>query len=414
MRSRVFLVGQLARVAVQGLYFVALARLLGVDDYGAVASLLAVVAAVQPFSSLGAISLIMPNVARDPRSARTQWANCLTIVVASGSLGSLLLLVLSDALVPDRVSRLVVLAVAVSDLVLVRIVEGAAYLHNALEHAAGAAMLPVVVQAARAVSLALLVLGGGLDAWAVSYSLAVVPVAAVVVVRTTRRVGRARPDMGSYLRQSRVGLALTVGQASMTLNNDVDKVVLGRASTLEVTGLYAAAYRLIDMSYAPIRALLSAANPEMWRAGTDGRLSDVLAVARRRLLTRLTAYGVAWTCLVVVLAPLLPLVLGRSFDGSVVILRLLAPLVLVKGLQYLLSDSLACAGRHRERTTAQIVVVVLNLVLCLLLTPIWGWAGAVAATYAAEGLLLATFLLLAVRVVRAERAMSATLVNGDS
>jgi O-antigen/teichoic acid export membrane protein len=305
-----------------------------------------------------------------------------------------------------------VLAVAVSDLVLVRIVEGAAYLHNALENAAGAAALPVLVQVARAVSLLLLLLDadGGLRLWAASYCLAVVPVTGAVLVSTARRVGPGRPDLPGYLRQARVGLALTVGQASMTLNNDVDKVVLGRVASLATTGLYAAAYRLVDMSYAPVRALLSAANPEMWRAGASGRLTDVLAVARRRLLARLVAYGVGWTCVVLVLAPVLPLVLGSSFEGSVVILRALAPLVLVKGLQYLLSDSLACAGRHRERTAAQVAVVVLNLGLCLALTPVWGWAGAVVATYVAEGLLLAVFLLLAVRTVRAERA--GTLLKG--
>lgn len=397
--------GQVGRVLAQGAYFILLARLMGADQYGAAAAVLALAAAIQPFSSMGTLQLVLRNVSRDPSSAALQWANCRAMILVSGSVLAAALVAGATWVAPHQVSLGAVAMAAFSDLVLVRLTDGAGSLFVALGRSTSASIFPVAVQASRIAGLLLVVALFPLtvDTWAAAYVLSTLPPIGVAAVRASRLAGHSRPSFRAYVLDARVGLALTVGTASMTVNNDVDKAVLGRLSTLEATGLYSAAYRVVDMSCAPLRALLTAAAPEMWRAGDGGRLVDVLGVARRRLLLPVVAYCSIGAGAMAVTAPLLPTVLGPSFGGSVVLLRLLSVLLLIKGLQYLVGDSLACAGLHGVRTFAQLAIAFLNTVLCICLIPSWGLDGAIVATFFCDASLLALFLLTAFGAVRKQR-----------
>src|ERR1700688_2102916 len=57
--------GQALRLVIQTLYFIEIARSLGVRNYGAFISVVALVAIVYPFGSLGSGSLLIKSVARD-------------------------------------------------------------------------------------------------------------------------------------------------------------------------------------------------------------------------------------------------------------------------------------------------------------------------------------------------------------
>ena len=54
----------------------------------------------------------------------------------------------------------------------------------------------------------------------------------------------------------REGFYFAASQTAQTVYNDIDKTMLARLSTLEATGIYGAAYRIIDVSFVPVSALL--------------------------------------------------------------------------------------------------------------------------------------------------------------
>jgi O-antigen/teichoic acid export membrane protein len=93
-----------------------------------------------------------------------------------------------------------------------------------------------------------------------------------------------------------------------------------------------------------------------------------------------------------------PLILGPEYARTAEALRWLAPLPILKGLHYFLSDSLTGAGHQGLRTAIQAGVAAFNVLLNLWIIPAYSWRGAAWSSLASDGLLLcgvsaAVFLL---------------------
>jgi O-antigen/teichoic acid export membrane protein len=203
--------------------------------------------------------------------------------------------------------------------------------------------------------------------------------------------------------------------SSQTIYNDVDKALLAKLSTLQATGIYSAAYRIVDMSYVPMRSLISVTYPDMLRAG-EGGLRPVLGVVRKRLALPAAAYCVAGTVAMIAAAGLVPLVLGDTFESSIPALRALSVLLIFKGLHFVAADTLTSANQQGARTVVQIGIAVLNVVLCLAIIPDYGWQGAVAVSLICDGLLaLALWGIIGWRVrglAREDAALTQHVVDG--
>ena len=77
--------------------------------------------------------------------------------------------------------------------------------------------------------------------------------------------------------------------SAQTVYNDIDKTMLARFSTLDATGIYAAAYRIIDVSFTPVRSVLNAAYANFFRHGKGG-----IAVSysyAKRILPKVMGYS---------------------------------------------------------------------------------------------------------------------------
>jgi O-antigen/teichoic acid export membrane protein len=77
------LLGQGANVLLQAGYFVLLARLLGVREYGVFAGAFAVVNLITPYSTLGAGMLFMRHVMVDRARAAVYWGNSVAITAVA-------------------------------------------------------------------------------------------------------------------------------------------------------------------------------------------------------------------------------------------------------------------------------------------------------------------------------------------
>lgn len=383
------LAGQVARIGVQGGYFILLARTLGAHEFGAVAAVLALVALLIPYSNLGSALLLVKNVSRDTATASIQWANTVALTLLSGGALAVLLALAAPLVTAQGISPWAVAAVGISDLVCARLIESSAGLYQVTGRVGHSASLQAILQGARLVALTLLVMtpwAVHLENWAVSYLAASVAVAVGFGIASSRHAGVTRPQLSHYWAEWRTGALFSVGMSSQTVYNDVDKAFLAKLSTLEATGVYSAAYRIIDMSYVPMRALISASYPAMMRAGRDG-LRAVLRVVRRDIALPAAAYCVVGTTAMIAGADVVPLVLGDSFQSSVPALRLLAVLLIFKGLHYVAADTLTSANEQGARTIIQVGIAALNVALCLVLIPRYAWHGAVAASLVCDGLL---------------------------
>jgi len=238
----------------------------------------------------------------------------------------------------------------------------------------GAAVLPFAVARPTVSSWTMLYLATGVIAAAYSF------------VAVTRTLGRPEFALRMSRAEFKEGFYFAIGLASQTIYNDVDKTMLVRLSGLEAAGIYGAAYRIIDASFAPIGSLIYAAYARFFRHGAHG-LPEGIRFARK-LLAYSVPYGLLTTAVLALVSPVLPKLLGADFADSTAALRWLSPLILFKCIHYFYADSLAGAGFQGIRAAVQLGVAGVNVVLNLWLMPPYSWRGAAWASLVSDGLLL--------------------------
>ena len=175
------------------------------------------------------------------------------------------------------------------------------------------------------------------------------------------------------------------------------------------TGLYAAAYRIVQLGMVPLGALANTTHVQFLRPSTEPR--HYLKLALRYSVVAL-AYGVVFAIAVIVVAPLFPLLVGQEFEGSVEIVRWLSPIVLLRGLGLYSLNALLGLGRTGIRTGIVVANAAIGVVLFIVLIPGRGWEGAAIATLVTEAMqVLMTWSALVVLQARADRALDAS--EGD-
>jgi O-antigen/teichoic acid export membrane protein len=400
-----FFAGNGVRLLLQAAYFVVIARALGVAQYGAFIGSVALMALVAPFSSWGTGFLLIKNVVHDrTRFARYYGAAlCLTTLIGV----SLVVLVTAASVLiwGNSLAVRVLLLVGISDVILVRILELAAQAFTAIELLRRNSELYIVLSVARtiaALSFALMVPTRTAAAWALLYLLSALLASIYSVVVIIRTFELPRLTVRLSHSEVREGFYFSVAQVSQTIYNDIDKAMLVRFSGLGATGIYGAAYRIVDASFAPVSAVVHAAFPRFFRHGESG-VSGGLRFAKLLIASSAT-YGLVATVVLYLGAPAVPLVLGKGFASAALALRWLSPLVLIRSIHYFLADALTGAGLQALRTVIQLLVVIINVVLNLWLIPAYSWSGAAWASIATDGTLALAMLggiVLAQRQTRA-------------
>jgi len=384
------ILGHGSRTLVQMAYFVIIARALGAQGYGAFVGVTALAAILAPFSGWGASHLLVRNVARDPESFRHGWGAALSRSLVSGLLLVALVVLISGLVLPASVSPVLVLLVAVSDLLFARTLDACGFAFLAFQRLAWTARLQVLLSVFRlAAALPLLAVPSLAtpSRWAVLYLASTALSAAVGVWIVSRKLGAPRFRLSDVTSDLRQGFFFSMSTSSQNAHNDLDKTMLARLGTLEATGIYSAAYRLIQVSFTPIRSLGYASYARFFQHGTAG-LAGSLRFARK-LVVYAAGYGLVAGGAIFLAAPLLPYVLGEDYREAVGAVRWLSVLPLLKATQYFAADALTGAGFQGARTGVQLCVVAVNVLLNLALIPQYSWQGAAWASIASDALLLA-------------------------
>jgi len=394
------LAGQGSKLAIQALYFTLIARALGVRNYGAFVGVVGLVGILSPFGTLGSGYLLIKNVARDPGQFRENWSAALSTTAISSSLLFGLVLLLSRFLLPATIPLRIVMFVAGADLFGTGITGICGQAFMAFERMRWTASFNVLQSTSRtvaAVALAGLYPRPSALQWGSFYFASTIVVALVALATVVIKLGMPKFVWARGWPEIREGLYFSINQSAETVYNDIDKTMLARLATLEATGIYGAAYRLIDVSFAPVWSLIAAAYPNLFRVGAEG-IAATLTYAKP-LFLRALAYAAFLALVVVACAGILPLVLGSEYQRCVEALRWLAVLPLFRVIHVFLSDSLSGAGYQGLRSAIHVGVAVFNALINLWLIPAYTWRGAAWSSICSDALLAlciaaAVFLLM--------------------
>ena len=372
----------------QALYFVLLARALGVTSYGAFTAAVAVAALAAPFSALGTNILMVKNVARSQETASTHFFRAVFYTIAGGITLTFVLALLGPFIVPSDVSPWALAAIASADLIGLKLIELAGYMWQAVGTSKPLAVLPTLMNLLRLSAVLLVGLIGvdvTVNTWAFAYLLATLPLGVIVVIVTMSRQGNIAVNFKISVEELKEGFLFSVGLASQNSYNDLDKAMLAKLISSASAGVYSAAYRVIDMAYTPVRSVAAAAYPLFFREG-EGGLRQALKLTRK-IAPMVLPLALLGAVAVWFLAPYSPLVLGSEYDEAVGVIRMLAPLILIRSVSFLAADTLMGSGYQGFRTGAQIGIAIVNLVMNVILIPIHGIAGAIISSLLCEAIL---------------------------
>ncbi len=401
--------GQGLRLVIQAMYFMAIARSLGVSNYGAFVGVTALVGVTFPFGSLGSGHLLIRQVARDRNKFPLAWGEALATTSLVSSALVLLILMTARFTLPSSIPLQLVFLVAISDLFGLSVITIASQAFQAFELLKWTAAINVLISASRlagAIIMIALVRHPSPLQWGYVYG-GSTAVAAIIAFRmVTAQLGLPKFALRRSWRQIKDGLYFSVSLASQSIYNDLDKTMLARLSTLGATGIYGAAYRIIDVSFAPVLALLHASYPGFFRKGQMG-LAETLPYTRS-LLIRAVSYSLGACLLLMLTAGLIPTFLGGEYAGAVEALRWLAPLPVLKAVHYFLSDTLTGTGYQALRSSIQASVAVFNVLINFWLIPTYSWRGAAWASLASDGL-LAVSVAIAVAILALRPGTAVTI-----
>jgi O-antigen/teichoic acid export membrane protein len=383
------LLGQGLRLVCQALYFTVIARSLGASKYGAFVGVIGLVGILSPFGTLGSGYLLIKNVARD----RHQFSKNLGTALATTSVSSSILfgavLLLSRFILPVAIPIRLVAFVAASDLFATSISDlcGLAFVaFDRLKWTASISVLLSVSRLAAAVILAARHHSPSALQWGEYYFCSTSVVAAVALLLTVMKLGAPSFGFSRAFAEAREGFYFSVTLSAQTIYNDIDKAMLARLGTLEATGIYGAAYRLVDVSFAPVASLLAAAYANFFRVGVGG-ISATLRYAKP-LMVRALGYATLVAIALLASAGIVPYILGGQYRLTVEALRWLAILPIFKAVHFFLSDALAGAGYQGLRTAIHVGVAVFNVLLNLWIIPAYSWRGAAWSSIASDALLV--------------------------
>ncbi len=382
------LLGQVGRAGLQAVYFVLVARSLGVEGFGAFSGVLAIVAAIAPFATLGMGHLLVRDVVRDPAVFRAAWGKSLRITLTSGIALLVITIGLARLILPTRIPTLLVLLLASSDVVFARLVDLAGQAYQGCHRVNRMVAVQWVLSVARLTGLivTLVIISNPTPTqWATVYLLATVLSAVIAVVAASRELGLPALGTRASALNYRDGALFTVTVSAANVYNDIDKALLPRLSTLEASGLYSAAYKVLFLATLPLMSLLQASYARFFKHGSEG-IRGGLQFARR-LAPGALGYGALASIGLFVCAPVLPWILGPAYAASVDAVRLLSIVPLFKAAQILSANTLTGSNLQGARTWAQGGACLLNLGLNLWLIPVYSWRGAGFATLATESTL---------------------------
>jgi O-antigen/teichoic acid export membrane protein len=392
--------GQGFRLAIQAGYFIIIARSLGVQEYGAFAAVVAMVAILSPFVGFGSGNLIVQNVSRDRALLDECFGNGVVMILATGLLGVGTVIAICRWMLPASIPLVVILMVALADLIFYRQILLVAGAFQALERLDKTAQLNVMISSSRFIGIAAtvgMVRHPTAELWSFVYAgtTGVALAFALLLARTVVRSVKFAPKRIKL--ELLEGLYYSGGLSAQTIYNDVDKTMLARLSTLGANGIYSAAYRLIDVAFIPVSSVIYAAYPGYFRYGKVGVQGSYHYA--KRLLPRPIGFSLLAFGALLVGAPLVPKILGAEYLRTVEALRWLSILPLLKTIHYFFADALSGAGYQGLRMCLQIIVAVFNVLVNLWVIPAYSWRGAAWSSLASDGS-LALLMWIAITTLR--------------
>ncbi len=377
------------RLVIQGFYFVILARTFAPEKYGAYVGIVAIVSIFIPFAGWGSGEVFIQNVSRDRSLFREYFGTTILKNLLFSSIFTALILIGYNFFSIPNISIYSVFFVALANLTFLKfndIARDAFMAVGLLDYTAKTIVLMSLNRFVASLAFIAFFDHPTILTWCILYCIATFVSGVVSIYLVTKLVGYPKFNLSKVKQELRLGFAFAVSVSAQNIYNDLDKSMLAKLSTLEATGIYGAAYQILNVAFTPIQSVALASFRKFFQQGASGIKGSF------ELCKKILPFSIAYSLLaivgIVVLSPLLPVILGSKYQASAWALLWLSPTIFLRSMHFFAADTLTGANYQSSRTTAQVLVAIINGLLNFWLIPQYGWLGAIWATIASEFLLM--------------------------
>jgi O-antigen/teichoic acid export membrane protein len=366
-------------------FYVVMARELGHADYGAFVFALALTGTLLIASGFGTDELIARQVARDHSRAGPDLAD---VALLKGAMSAILLAVAVGIVVvggypAETQIATVIVGLGAAAEVMAKSWHAVFQGRERLELVSACLILQRLLTAS--VGIALLLSGAGLVAAAFAYlgGALVALAAAELALRRHTPAARPPPRWAGAQRLLRDGLPIGVAGLLFILILKTDVLLLSFLDSNAAVGLYAAAFRLIEGTQFLAWSFDAAMLP--WLARTRGpSLVRGYGLGLKLEAGLLLPIALVVACFA---GPIVRLLYGDGYAGSITPLTLLAPTIVLYGLQSLSATLLIARDAPGVFARVAAVVAVQNVVCNAVAIPLAGPSGAAAVALSSSVLL---------------------------
>lgn len=384
----------LLRAAAQAVIVVLLARQLGAQAYGQFVAVIAVASIFTPFVGLGLSNMVLRNAARDPSHEAVYFARAFRWWARTLLPCMILASTVAAILLPNSLPPITVLVVIAAELLTASFVDLCSRDQQAKQktHVYGAinAGLPTIRLLTFGTFLTLNRETDAVDIlWA--YALSSLLYALMLWMLISNRT-RSPDAFAAESMTAGSGLPFSTAAFTLKLQGEFNKPVLAQ-SGFDLAGTYNVAQRVVDMASLPLLAAQESLWPRLY-----SQQNPLQQLKRSGLVLLMLALALG--CALWLAAPLLPCLVGPSYESAISVLRMLAWLPLLQVFRALLNFH----AIHRERMPligwASAMGAAVSVGAVTTLVPLFGMPGAVLASYAAETTMIAFLLVTTTRPVR--------------
>jgi O-antigen/teichoic acid export membrane protein len=379
--------GQGSGYALRVAYFVIIARLLGVQQYGLVVGSYSLVNVVAQYSRLGMGVVMLRYVSGDFSRFAVYWGN---ILLVTSTVGSLLVfgLQLIAPHILDLETAKVVAATAVATCLLEQITISATQAFQAAHRMAIAAAMDQMTNLFRVIAAAQMLFflhHATARQWVMTQVVVSACATAVALCVTTVILGWPKFDPSGCIKHVGEGVEYSFAASTQNIYNDLDKTMMSHYGRSTENGIYGLAYRILEMGTSPITALAIASFPRLFA------MNETAPEKIRQNGLKLLGVGIKISVVVSIClffaSNLIPLVLGSAFSEAAVALRWLCVIPVFRSIHGVAGNLLTAMGKQRYRTLSQVAAVILNFSVNLWVIPSYGWKGAALSSVLTDGFL---------------------------
>jgi O-antigen/teichoic acid export membrane protein len=374
-------------ITCQAIYFTVIVRILGTENYGLFVGIASLAALIFPFANLGSGDVLIQQVSRENKVFSAYWGNALFVVLGASLLLTIIAFLTSPLIFGQNTDLPVIGAILLADLtgLALFVVSAKAFMsHNFLKNSSLLQIVGTVTKLLAVIVLATCFQSPNLRHWANLYLLSAIITAIIGIIWVSKTLGKPQLTPKSLPAMVHQGVYFSIGESAYNINSHIDKTMLASMATLEATGIYGAAYRLIEVASIPVYAVLSASYPKFFQLGVTG-IKGCLSLVKR-LLPFAVIYSILALVGFLIFAPWITYILGDEYRNAIAAVRWLAPMPIIGSLQLLLADSLTGAGFQKVRSAIQITTALSNVCLNFWLIPLYSWRGAAWATLSSDSL----------------------------